>query len=202
MSKFPMGLVSTLASVHYLDPQSLDCLDKAIYAALTNLNPLFNRDLVYLCIGTDRATGDCLGPLVGTLLKARLPNLNLFGTLETPSHAVNLTSVLSEIHRIYMDPLIIPIDASLGHQERIGYITVQSGGLTPGTALHKTLPTIGDFHISAVVNVGGYLEQIVLQNTRLHVVYKMAEIIAKGLFRAHIQHDLDKRLYQAAPASN
>ena len=28
-----------------------------------------NRPIIFLCIGTDRSTGDCLGPLVGEKLK-------------------------------------------------------------------------------------------------------------------------------------
>lgn len=202
MAKLPRGPVSSLTSIHYLDSQGLVCLENAIYDGLSKLNPHFNRELIYLCIGTDRATGDCLGPLVGTMLQSQLPDLNIFGTLETPAHAVNLSEVLSKIHRSYINPLIIPIDASLGHQQRIGYINAQFGGLTPGTALHKTLPTIGEFHISAVVNVGGYLEQMVLQNTRLYVVYQMAKLIVTGLSRAHVQHHLDKLLNQTIPASN
>lgn len=202
MAKLSKGSLSLPTSIHYLDPQVSGFLEMAIHDALTMFNPFFNRDVVYLCIGTDRATGDCLGPLVGTLLKSRLPRLNLFGTLENPSHAVNLPNVLSQIHRQYVDPLIIPIDASLGCQHRVGYITVQSGGLAPGTALHKVLPTVGEFHISAVVNVGGYMEQMVLQNTRLFVVYEMAKLIAKALFEAHIQHEIDKSVYQISTRCN
>ena len=46
---------------------------------------------------------------------------------------------------------------------------------------------MGDFHISAVVNVGGFFEHMVLQNTRLFIVYKMADIIAKGLYLARVK---------------
>ena len=37
---------------------------------ITYLNKKF-EDLVLLCIGTDKITGDCLGPLVGSKLKQR-----------------------------------------------------------------------------------------------------------------------------------
>ncbi|NLL31337.1 MAG: DUF1256 domain-containing protein, partial [Clostridiales bacterium] len=38
---------------------------------LKNLNHvvLSNREIIFLCIGTDRCTGDSLGPLVGHKLK-------------------------------------------------------------------------------------------------------------------------------------
>ena len=187
----PRGSVAPALSVHYAHPDCSEFLKSNIYSFLRQLDPFLNRDVVYLCIGTDRATGDCLGPLVGTFLQRRLPGLNLFGSLERPSHAVNLPAVIKEIHSKYTDPVIVAIDASLGSEERVGHISVQEGGLTPGAALNKSLPTVGDFHISAVVNVGGYLEQMVLQNTRLFVVYRMAELIAQGLSEAHILYNRD-----------
>ncbi len=189
---FPRCMNSGTASVHYSDADCSGRLASASYYYLNTLNRLFDRDMVYLCIGTDRATGDCLGPLVGTLLRAYLPKTNVFGTLENPAHAVNLVDIVRHIEDSFRDPLVVAVDASLGRENRIGFISVQPGGLTPGTALQKTLPTVGDFHISAVVNVGGYLEQIVLQNTRLHIVYRMAEVIAQSLFQAHTLYHKDK----------
>lgn len=189
MLNIPKRSVAPALSVHYAHPSCSELLTSAIYGFLRQLNPLLDRDVVYLCIGTDRATGDCLGPLVGTFLQESLSSLNLFGSLEHPAHAVNLPDVIEEIHSFYADPVIAAIDASLGSEDRVGYISVQKGSLTPGTALNKSLPTVGDFHISGVVNVGGYLEQMVLQNTRLFVVYRMAELITQGLSEAHILHN-------------
>jgi putative sporulation protein YyaC len=138
---------------------------------------------IVLCIGTDRSTGDCLGPLVGTRLKQLGGSrIKVYGTLDEPVHALNLTSVMEEIGTRHRDPFIIAVDACLGKTERIGYINVKEGVLFPGTALKKSLPAVGDVHVSGVVNVGGFMEHIVLQNTRLNLVYKMAETIAWGLF--------------------
>ncbi len=184
-------------SYHYEEPTCLNRLENGIYKLMKDMNSSFNRDIVYLCIGTDRATGDCLGPLVGTRLQAMMPAINLFGTLETPSHAANLEGVLEEIALQYKNPLVIAVDASLGNADRIGYINIKPGGLKPGTALKKMLPEVGDFHISAVVNVGGFLEQMVLQNTRLYVVYKMADLIARSLYLSHLHYDNDRSLYLA-----
>ena len=41
-----------------------------------------NQTLIFLCIGSDRATGDSLGPLIGYKLE-QLPNQNylVYGTL-------------------------------------------------------------------------------------------------------------------------
>ena len=44
-------------------------------------------EIVFLCIGSDRATGDCLGPYVGWhLSQQKLPGVFVYGTLNTPVH--------------------------------------------------------------------------------------------------------------------
>mgnify|MGYP000231911284 FL=1 len=49
--------------------------------------------VVFLCIGTDRSTGDSLGPLIGYQLKEkRLERVAILGTLERPVHAMNLAT--------------------------------------------------------------------------------------------------------------
>lgn len=75
-----------------------------------------SRPLVFLCIGSDRATGDCLGPLLGHRLDAVLRNSPYFvyGTLKEPVHAKNLKETIDKIYHIHENPLIVAIDASLG----------------------------------------------------------------------------------------
>ncbi len=175
-------------SLHYDDPLCFNRIHQTVYRNLVETDPLAIREPVYVCIGTDRATGDCLGPLVGHRLSQMLPAALIYGTLEKPAHAVNLSDMLDEIACNMPQALIIAIDACLGKVDRIGFINVKKGSLLPGTALKKELPAVGDFHISGVVNVGGLLDHLVLQNTRLYVVYRMAELIAEGLTAAHLQY--------------
>ena len=48
---------------------------------------------VLLCIGSDRVTGDSLGPMVGSPLEERYKkSIPVFGTLKMPVHALNLES--------------------------------------------------------------------------------------------------------------
>ncbi|MBO8159667.1 spore protease YyaC [Thermosyntropha sp.] len=172
-------------SYHYDEPLCFSKIEDAIYQLLMETQDIFSREIIYICIGTDRATGDCLGPLTGTKLKTYVPSAFIYGTLEEPVHAVNLIKTLEDIKEKYSHPLLIAVDACLGNSDRIGYINVRKGALKPGTALKKELPEVGDFHISGVVNTGGFLEHMVLQNTRLYTVYRMADTIAKGLFLFH-----------------
>lgn len=177
-------------SFHFEDPGALYKLQAAVSSLICDLNPDLTRPLVLICIGTDRATGDCLGPLVGTRLRSLSSKMDIYGNLQNPVHASNLHDIISQVNSSFSNPLVGAIDACLGNTDRIGYVNVRSGSLKPGTALKKALPEVGDFHISGVVNVGGFFEHMVLQNTRLYLVYRMAELIAKGLFLAnsHLAH--------------
>lgn len=136
-----------------------------------------------VCIGTDRSTGDALGPLVGTHLAQLAPGLRVYGTLDEPVHATNLADTLA---RLAQSPpsFTLAIDACLGRAENVGSLTVRTGPLRPGTGVRKSLPEVGDAHIVGVVNVGGFMEYLVLQNTRLGIVWQMAQVIAEGIARA------------------
>jgi putative sporulation protein YyaC len=161
----------------------------------------YHDEIVILCIGTDRSTGDALGPLVGSKLKSRKHHLlHVYGTLEEPVHAMNLSEKLDEIHRAHPQAMLIAIDACLGQFSNVGNINVADGPLKPGAGVKKDLPSVGTFHITGIVNVGGFMEYFVLQNTRLYVVMRMADIIASALFQAAVLHSDDpQRLGTASP---
>ena len=56
----------------------------------------------------------------------------------------------------------------------------------PGAGVNKQLPEVGDIHITGIVNVSGFMEFFVLQNTRLNLVMKMAKTIANGIYQASL----------------
>nr|WP_156906656.1 spore protease YyaC [Alteribacter aurantiacus] len=144
-----------------------------------------NRDLVIVCIGSDRSTGDSLGPLIGTKLADQpIRRFHVYGTLEHPVHAVNLEETLELIANTHTNPLILAIDACLGRSTSVGYVCLADGPLKPGSAVKKQLPPVGDLHMTGIVNVGGFMEMMVLQNTRLAVVMDMAEVMAMSIIRA------------------
>lgn len=68
--------------------------------------------VIFLCIGTDRSTGDSLGPLVGhKLRKCRLKKAAVIGTLDKPVHAMNLEVYAAYIRTHFPDHVIVAIDA-------------------------------------------------------------------------------------------
>lgn len=152
---------------------------------ITHLPLLTSRPIVVVCIGTDRSTGDSLGPLVGSFLEEkRLPSFHIYGTLDDPIHAVNLEEKLKDIKDKHFHPFIIAIDACLGRFKSVGVIQVCDGPVKPGAGVNKELPEVGDMHITGIVNVSGFMEFFVLQNTRLSLVVKMAKTIANGIYLA------------------
>lgn len=141
-----------------------------------------SRPLVILCIGTDRVTGDALGPLVGYKLeRAAGRHTHVYGTLQNPVHARNLIHKIEEIYTKHANPFVIAIDACLGHQEHIGYITIGYGALEPGAGVRKKLPKIGDVSITGIVNYYSDCDHIILQNTRLNIVMQIADAVSAGL---------------------
>lgn len=158
----------------------------------TRLSELFlsiqRRPTVILCIGTDRSTGDALGPLIGThLSRLNLPQLYVYGTLDEPVHATNLKDNLNIIQRSFANPYIFAIDACLGRLDSIGCITLSDGPLRPGAGVHKQLPAVGEAHMTGIVNVGGFMEYMVLQNTRLNLVWHMAENICTLIKNSYLK---------------
>ncbi len=146
-----------------------------------------HKEIVILCIGTDRCTGDSLGPLIGYKLQNKInkyKEIYIHGTLEEPVHAKNLNDTIEYINIHYENPFIIAIDACLGASDRVGYVKVSNGALRPGAGVNKKLPSVGDINILGIVNVAGFMEFMVLQNTRLQLIMKMSDFISRGIDNA------------------
>lgn len=142
-------------------------------------------NIVILCIGSDRSTGDSLGPLIGYKLnKTDFPRLNVYGTLKNPVHAVNLSSIVDKINAEHPDSLIIAIDASVGNRSHIGYITLADCPLKPGLGVNKNLPSVGHICITGIVNFQSVLDNMILQTTRLDTVMELADCISEAIIKA------------------
>lgn len=146
-------------------------------AALLPTN-LIADDVVFLCVGTDRVTGDALGPLVGTYLNG-LGYKNVIGTIDDPTHGTNLDE---RAQRLPAGKTVIAIDACLGSANNVGTMGVIKGSIKPGAGVGKDhLPSVGDYAISGTVNVSGFQEYFVLANTRLSLVMKLARDITSAI---------------------
>ena len=81
----------------------------------------------------------------------------------------------------HSNAFVIAIDASLGKDKHVGYVTLGEGSLKPGIGVDKELPQVGDICITGIVNVTGYLNHMLLQTTRLDTVMQLADFICIGL---------------------
>lgn len=156
-------------------------LGKAL-AGILREEKAMDEDLVFLCIGSDRATGDSLGPLIGYKLQQfRRSRYFVYGTLEHPVHAKNLEATLDKIKKAHKRAFIVAIDASLGAGDHIGFISLKLGALKPGAGVSKELPAVGNVSITGIVNISGLFDQLLLQTTRLSLVMQLADCICLGI---------------------
>lgn len=163
-------------------PTHFSELNAVLLDYLSTYLPQHCHQLVIICIGTDRATGDSLGPLIGYKLRdINFNDVALYGTLEDPVHAKNLHEILAHVHTTHPHALVIAIDACLGSMHNVGYISIGKGAIKPGAGVKKDLPPVGHLHITGIVNFSSLMNMVILQNTRLSVVMSMADAISSSI---------------------
>lgn len=159
-------------------------LGEELKKRISKLDENQDKEIVFFFIGTDRSTGDCYAPLVGTFCnKMRKVNERVVfvGSLENPVHAQNLNSSVEMIRENYKNSIVIAVDACLSKEENLSQIIISNTPIKPGVALNKKLTEIGDISIKGIVNVDSDYPFVVLQNTNLSRVYSMAEYTAKAI---------------------
>lgn len=178
-------LLKTGAKQQYINVESATAFisfTDALFSMIQKKITSGYKTIVFVCIGTDRSTGDSLGPLIGYKVSTlKYNNIYVYGNLESPVHAKNLDETMKRIYVQNKKPFVIAIDACLGKMDHVGYITVGEGALKPGSGVNKDLTPVGDMNITGIVNFGGFMDFLVLQNTRLNVVMKMADLISMGI---------------------
>jgi putative sporulation protein YyaC len=157
-------------------------LHAALSAALFAYFKREKRPPVLLCVGSDRLTGDSLGPLVGEHL-TRVHGLNAFvyGTLDYPVTAKNLAETSVFIRARHPKNKVLAVDASLGAPSDVGVIRLYRGSLSPGAGVNKILPRVGDFGLTAVVNGTEGDRRLLLAGTRLSLVYRLSLQLAAAI---------------------
>lgn len=165
-----------LMDCHFRD----DMAGPMLTRTLQGLDTITAGNTAFLCIGSDRHILDCLGPLTGTMLQERVPQLLIYGTLDKPLHAGNLLHELPAIKK-RQPGAILALDASVGREEELGMIRLRDEPLMPGKALLKGLPPIGDFSLTGVVSRRSENRLKSTQNGSLGAVYQIARLISKAL---------------------
>lgn len=166
-----------LMDCHHNDPQAPELIN----GLMEKLLPPDIKQVVFLCVGSDRHILDCLGPLTGSLLQEDIPSLAVYGSLDKPLHAGNLMSELGSINRRHPDSIHFAVDASAGAPSELGALRLRDEPLIPGKALLKRLPPLGHYSLTGVLSLKGRGRFKDPQVSSLNPVYQMARLIAQAV---------------------
>ncbi|WP_258049578.1 spore protease YyaC [Clostridium weizhouense] len=149
------------------------------------LKEYMSDETIIVCIGTDKCIGDCLGPLVGSILIDNLFPLPIYGTLSHPIHALNIDARLDEIYKKHPNSPIIGVDACLGDRSAIGEIHTRDYAIHPGKGVGKDLPEVGIASIIGIVDSVNNSQLFSSYSIRLSLVMDMAKLISNALIEAY-----------------
>lgn len=144
-----------------------------------------NGQTVYMCIGTEKVFADSLGPRVGTLLNENMlfPAF-VYGLCEQNITAENLLYSYNFIKSLHPNSKIVVIDAAVGYPDQIGKIQISDGGILPGAATNKNLPSVGDVGIVGIVADKGMGDFYTLNSSKDRLVGQVAKFIAEAILAA------------------
>ncbi|MDT8715576.1 spore protease YyaC [Clostridium sp. 19966] len=165
----------------------------AYYELANTVKNYLNENTIIICIGTDRCIGDCLGPLVGTLLKNKFFPLPVYGTISEPIHALNLEKKLVDIKNNHPKAKIIGIDACLGDSNSIGEIQFRDYPIHPGKGVGKSLPDVGDTSLIGIVDSSENNELFTNRTIRLNLIIEMAKVISHSFLHAYFLYSKENK---------
>ena len=153
-------------------------------------------DVLFLCIGSEKISGDAVGPIVGSLLrdKYKLP-YPVIGTEEHPVNGINFKEYQKVIKDRFPFHRIIAIDSAVG--DELWTLKIKEGGVRAGGALKPDGEKFGDIGILAVV---GSKEGNVMHNllsAPYDKVYAIAARIAKMIVATFCPEHRDASLGNA-----
>lgn len=188
-----MNVTENLCYFDTKKPDTSQLLGRYLFQSLRKQDFL-HLPPVFLCIGSNRVTGDSLGPMVGSSLKKKYQkSIPVYGTLEMPVHALNLESAVCRIRREWQNHPVIAVDASFGSRQHLGYITAGKGSLHPGAGVDKSLLEVGDFFVTGIVAAFTPFSHLALQTMRPSSVIPLAASITDGI---SLMLDASLRKYQ------
>jgi len=168
-----------------LNNPDININSKFSYNLTLDIKNYITENTVIVCIGTDKCIGDCLGPLVGSILTENFYPLPVYGTLSSPIHALNIDERLAEIHANHPNASIIGVDACLGDEEDIGEIRIRDYAIHPGKGVGKELPEVGIASVIGIVDSSNNSEFFFSRSIRLSFIMNMAKIVSKVFIDAY-----------------
>ena len=148
-----------------------------------HFNGDFNAPPVIVCVGSDLAVGDSLGPITGSMLRYKTQGLRAFiyGTLASPVTAKEIKYLRAFLKETHKGSQIIAVDAAVGAEGDVGLLKLSDSPLFPGAGANKKLGAIGDISIMGIVAEKSLANYGLLNTTRLNLVYTMSEIVSEAI---------------------
>lgn len=160
-----------------------------------------HKNIIFLCIGTNKIIGDSIGPIVGTSLKTLLQtnsklkqnleinnkNIKVIGDVFSNISYQNIDENMQNIKNSVEDNYVIVIDSALSSENNIGKIFVQNRGLKYAESLKRKNTIIGDMSIKAVVgkNMQNRFKNFkILKNISSKRIVAMSNILSNGIIDA------------------
>lgn len=146
-------------------------------------NNYLEKELCFLCVGTDKVVGDAIGPLVGSNLKKyinknNIKNINVIGNLDNPLINNNIENLKNT------KGIKILIDSAISNSYKVGEIIVEEKSNKLVSAFFNEKNINYDISIKAIVAENSFnntLNLIRLQNVSVKTVIKMSEKITKEM---------------------
>ena len=162
-----------MIEVSIYDPQNANKITTAL------ANRIQKGNCVFMCIGTEKVFSDSLGPRVGTLLNLNMKKPTfIYGMCEQNITAENLLYCYNFIKAMHPESCVIVVDAAVGSSEQIGKIQLSEGGIYPGAATNKNLPSVG------IVAERGMSDFYTLNSEKDRLVARVADFIADAILAA------------------
>lgn len=140
---------------------------------------------IILCVGSDKISGDCVGPLVGDMLTNRFGvRCFVYGVSGRSVNGKNLSEYIDFISKVHPDSPIIAVDACVSNCLAVGTVKVIDGGISPRRAVTNTTKTVGDLGILGVVGKPSTDTLSTLMSVSIDNVIKISFKIAFALYCA------------------
>ena len=157
----------------------------------TAISTLYKTKMpVIICVGTNKAAGDCLGPLVGSkLINLLSGKAFVYGTMATPVTAKESETIYKTVRFLHPLSKILVVDAGIGNDDEVGVIKVLNGGIKPGLALNKNLSVLGDVSVVGITAPRKNAAEHLIYKANIAVVYRMSNIIATAIADVIIKNE-------------
>lgn len=148
-----------------------------------------NKDkvIIFLCIGTNKVSGDSFGPIVGTNLQKMLKDnkkIKVLGNMNNPINALNVKENIEYINKMYIDKYIIVIDSAVSDKNLIGEVFITRNKTILGKGINNKISEIGDISIKCSVCKDEYSSInnfISLQNVPKRFIKNLADMVSTGI---------------------